>query len=261
MALYYDLDNTGPEVQERLNQVPKNAQYISEEEANRRSADEDLSVRLNELSSIVGPGGSVDARIAAGVAIEAENRRIADESLQEQINTLNEAVGEGGSVDERINLAKEEVVGGAGFNYNTLGKLQGKLIEEEERASISEENLRRLYENLVQSGVSPMTEEEWETLSSDPSDLSEQVIYRVAGTTSYTDYMYNGVDIIPMATYDNAIDDDPTPGSDNLVKSGGITTMYGAYHESNEWLRLITDGHGHILCGIKKNGAMPQEMH
>jgi hypothetical protein len=40
----------------------------------------------------------------------------------------------------------------------------------------------------------------------------------------YSDYMWNGSDWVLMAAYNNAIDDVPTAGSDNLVKSGGVFT-------------------------------------
>jgi hypothetical protein len=38
----------------------------------------------------------------------------------------------------------------------------------------------------------------------------------------YSDYMWNGTAMVLMATYNNAIDDVPTAGSNNLVKSGGV---------------------------------------
>lgn len=54
-------------------------------------------------------------------------------------------------------------------------------------------------------------------------------IYRVAGTTSYTDYMLNadGSQFKAMATYAfPGIDDEPTAGSENLVKSGGMVENF-----------------------------------
>ena len=76
-------------------------------------------------------------------------------------------------------------------------------------------NLRQLYNNLQQSQPVPVT--------SLPSSGQQQgVIYRLAGTTSYSDYMWNGSTWVLMATYNNAIDNVPTLGSENLVKSGGV---------------------------------------
>ena len=55
----------------------------------------------------------------------------------------------------------------------------------------------------------------------------EQTIYRVVDRTNtppqyYSDYMWNGTVMVEMAQYNNAIDDVPTVGSNNLVKSGGV---------------------------------------
>ena len=80
------------------------------------------------------------------------------------------------------------------------------------------ETLRQLYNNLSQSDVVPVTQL--------PATGEAGKIYRLAGTTSYADYMYaEGALTTPikMAEYDNAIDDEPTAGSNNLVKSGGVS--------------------------------------
>lgn len=78
-------------------------------------------------------------------------------------------------------------------------------------------NLQSLYEALTQSSLVVVPSADWPLAS-----LSQNTIYRVQGTTSYTDYMYDGTNTIPMAEYDNGIDDVPTTGSDNFVKSGGV---------------------------------------
>lgn len=137
-------------------------------------------------------------------------------SLDSRIEDLEEAVGEGGSVDERIATAIQEEV----TNRNTA--ISDAVAVETNRAEAAELLLQQQYNALSQTGVEAMSAAEWETLSADTSNLEEQVIYRVAGTSSYTDYMWNGTSIIPMATYNNAIDDVPTAGSNNLVKSGGV---------------------------------------
>ena len=55
----------------------------------------------------------------------------------------------------------------------------------------------------------------------------QNVIYRVVDRVNtppeyYQDYMWNGTAFVLMAQYNNAIDDVPTAGSNNLVKSGGV---------------------------------------
>lgn len=68
------------------------------------------------------------------------------------------------------------------------------------------------------------------------SDISEIVnpqtntIYRVAGTTSYADWGYDGTDLMKLAEYAFSIDDVPTAGSNNTVKSGGV---YQAIQEAS----------------------------
>ena len=62
----------------------------------------------------------------------------------------------------------------------------------------------------------------------DVSDADPKKIYRVVGETSYTDYMVNatGDGWKELATFEfPGIDDDPTAGSDDLVKSGGVYAM------------------------------------
>lgn len=116
---------------------------------------------------------------------------------QKQINSeIEESLGTGGSVDFRIASA---------------------VATEANRAQSVEENLRQLYNSLSQSQPIPVT--------ALPATGEAGKIYRLAGTTSYADYMYaEGALTTPikMAEYDNAIDDEPVAESDNLVKSGGV---------------------------------------
>lgn len=79
------------------------------------------------------------------------------------------------------------------------------------------ETLRQAYNSLSHSKAIPVTQL--------PATGEAGKIYRLAGTTSYADYMYSENDLttpIKMAEYDNAIDDKPTPGSNNLTTSGGV---------------------------------------
>ena len=54
----------------------------------------------------------------------------------------------------------------------------------------------------------------------------------------------------------SGVDDVPTAGSDNLVKSGGVVETYGEYVENPEWIKVITDKDDKILCGIKADGSI-----
>lgn len=78
-------------------------------------------------------------------------------------------------------------------------------------------NLQSLYNGLTQSDIVIVDANSWPLAT-----LEENTIYRVAGSSSYSDYIYNGTTTVLMATYNNAIDSTPTANSENLVKSGGV---------------------------------------
>lgn len=129
--------------------------------------------------------------------ITAEENRAEDTErvLDGRVDALEGAVGTGGSVDVRITNA-----------VNT----------EKTRAENAEELLRRAYESITRSNPEIVADH---TQVSEPG---ENTIYREFGESSYSDWMYYNDQWYKMATYDNAIDDEPTPESDNLVKSGGV---------------------------------------
>lgn len=83
-------------------------------------------------------------------------------------------------------------------------------------------NLQEAYEDLSKNDPEPMTAADWAALSADTSNLEEGKIYRVAGTNSYTDYMWNGTAIITMATFNNSMDSTPTKNSQNTVTSHAV---------------------------------------
>lgn len=181
-----------------------NSQQIIDENENKEQS------QINaEVKQTLGQGGSVDARID-----QAKNDIIGGASfngntlkkVEDRVSPLESAVGSGGSVDSRIAAAKSELKGNATPACDTLGEAEVLISE-----------LRILYNNLQQSQPIPVT--------SLPATGETGKIYRLAGTTSYADYMYSENDLttpIKMAEYDNAIDNEPTTGSDNLVKSGGV---------------------------------------
>ncbi len=62
MATNFDLNNTGPEVQERLDQVPENTQDITTEEQRAKQVEHNLDDRLKtveELAQISIDGGTI----------------------------------------------------------------------------------------------------------------------------------------------------------------------------------------------------------
>jgi len=109
MAQNYDLQNTGPEVQERLDQVMPNKDNLAQEVQDRQDGDANLQEQINTINAEIGEQGG------------------GSETINGRLNELEAAVGDGGSVDERIDAAKEEILGGASEDYNTLGKVEGEL--------------------------------------------------------------------------------------------------------------------------------------
>ena len=91
-----------------------------------------------------------------------------------------------------------------------------KVAEERARAIARENQLLKVYETFTQSNL---------VIGALPATGKVNTIYRVPGTNSYADYMYAASDLhtpILMAIYNNDIDEIPTAGSQNLVKSGGV---------------------------------------
>lgn len=122
------------------------------------------------------------------------------------------------------------------------------LEEEKKRAQEAEQQLRALYQALTETETIPVSEL--------PATGETNKIYRVAGDGNYSDYMWNGTEWKLMATYDNDIDDEPTLGSKNLVRSGGVAGMYGHYTENPEFLYVMTDMEQRILLALRKDGQV-----
>lgn len=107
-------------------------------------------------------------------------------------------------------------------NFNRVGTGIDSLSGAYDDLQEAYANLQEAYEDLSKNAPEPMTAADWAALSADTSNLEEGKIYRVAGTNSYTDYMWNGTAIITMATFNNSMDSTPTKNSLNLVTSGGV---------------------------------------
>lgn len=186
---------------------------------------------------------------------------------QSQINAeVKQTLGQGGSVDTRINQVKNDIIGNASSNGNTLKKIEDRVSPlesaigsggnidariadavniEKTRAEGAEQLLQEQYNALTQSDIE---------VGALPASGTKNKIYRVPGTNTYSDYMWNGSSFVKMAEYDNAIDDEPTAGSDNLVKSGGIHSSNGGYENSEEFISVETDSKNRILSYIDLNG-------
>lgn len=115
--------------------------------------------------------------------------------------------------------------------------------------------LNDLYEALTQSAlVVVQPTDTWPVVSP-----ATKTIYRVVDRANtppqyYSDYMWNGTAMVLMAEYDNAIDDEPMAGSNNLVKSGGVYEFVkkGLIFDSNSFKNgyYSEDGYHNVSWAI-----------
>lgn len=115
--------------------------------------------------------------------------------------------------------------------------------------------LDNLYRALTQSSLVVVAPTDtWPVASPDA-----YTIYRVVDRMNtppqyYSDYMWNGTAMVLMATYDNAIDDEPTAGSNNLVKSGGVYKEYNRKQNIPfDYLYTLIDKDRKILATLDKS--------
>ena len=145
-------------------------------------------------------------------------------------------------------------------NTGTWGQQVTRLNDNFNRVALGIDTLQSAYQSLSQSAI--------EVVDTLPQTGKANKIYRLVGTTSYSDYMYNTDDLntpILMATYNNAIENEPTPGSNNLVKSGGVAAAIvfdiSAYHATGSTLATysnLSDSLGpdgaNVPASVRKGG-------
>lgn len=120
---------------------------------------------------------------------------------------------------------------------NTVGALLGGKADKSDTYTKAEVN------NLI-----PSIEQDI-VVGALPTTGSPNTIYRVPSTSSYTDWAWDGTQWVELATYNNAIDDVPTQGSDNLVKSGGVWSSVSPLQDEVEGIDVSLDS------SILTNGA------
>lgn len=200
------------------------------------------------VTGIDGRVENVEEVIPTGAA--ANNKLVANNSMEAYVTSIIEAITASFTIatdDGHINLTLTQTNGRVASltmtssdiaSAQALTALTGRVTTAEGnittingnitslggRVSTNETdiaNLQQLYNNLQQSKPVPVTEL--------PETGQQQgVIYRLAGSSSYSDYMWNGSTWVLMATYNNAIDPRPKKASQNLVTSGGVFDNMGA---------------------------------
>ena len=191
--------------------------------------------------------------------------------------------------------AAAAVVGSAGSDYNTLKKIEDRLspIETavEDCAYLGESDQESVIADFdpqadtVWKGTQVLSSAEKAQVQSNlgltekfnqydttiaalngsdvivgtlPASGVANKIYRVPDdptTNKYTDYGWDGSAWVPLCTYPNDVDDEPTAGSDNLVKSGGVAANivvnmadssaadFSISDENNDIIALFKNGH------------------
>ena len=156
------------------------------------------------------------------------------------------------NVDDYVSTVNEQLDTLKGDSNITIPTINAAIASEVSRATIAEELLQEQYNALTQSDkiIGPL-----------PASGHKDVIYRVPGTNSYSDYMYaHEGDTTPvlMATYNNAIDSVPMPDSENIASSGGTLSKISETTRK-VWLRNGSSGNvdnTRVVCSsfIPTNG-------
>lgn len=141
------------------------------------------------------------------------------EALDGRAEALEAAVGTGGSVDTRITAAKAEIIGNAASDYNTLGKVEDKILAEVARATTAENDRYTKSETYTKTELNNLIttpNQEYVTVvatdqTSDVTDVlpasgSADTIYRVCNwdgsaasgseydVTCYSEYAWDGTE-------------------------------------------------------------------
>ena len=115
------------------------------------------------------------------------------------------------------------------YRLTQSGPEAQEILDQVNLNTIDIEQLKRLYQALNQSEPEIIEPNDtWPVVNPE-----ENVIYRVIDRVNtppqyYSDYMWNGTSMVLMGQYNNAIDNEPTANSNNLVKSGGVYSFVHA---------------------------------
>lgn len=238
MAINYDLNNTGPEVQARLDQVFPNEEAIRQETANRETADDIMFSDLKNYTDIETERAKREEELLySQLDGKADKADVVDNLSTNDPNKILSA-SQGVVLKTEIDENKEKIFKNTRdiASHEEAIELQGLEIES---CAAGIEDLRNVYASLSQSDIVPVT--------SLPATGEPNIIYRLAGDGYYSDYMYNASNLtspVLLATYNNAIDDKPTAGSNNLVKSGGVANAIGNIYTSVNQATVVRHQNG-----------------
>jgi len=141
------------------------------------------------------------------VAAEVQRATEKEGQLQQQITSnaeglaaeVQRATGKEGQMQEQINANAEGLAAEVQRATGKEGQMQEQIDTNTEglaaeilRAQAAESRLQDIYEGLTQNSV---------VVGPLPSSGQADTIYRVPGTSSYADYMWDGMQFVLMATY------------------------------------------------------------
>ena len=107
--------------------------------------------------------------------------------------------------------------------------------------------------NINDTGAKPLYYNDARANASNTWEADEVLSVYYDGT-NYQATDFHGIFATGEKLREVGIDDEPTAGSDNLVKSGGAAGTYGGYTENPEFIRVVTDNEGKILYAVRTNG-------
>lgn len=221
----------------------------------------------NNLIEIPGELTSVASEgiVAAADAIKDYTKGKTQEKVNQEIDAdLSDIKSKQASLQTAIDNEKTRAEGVEATKANAdnvYTKAQGTAFENQVNSAISEQD-QLIDERLDAQDDKIEALEKQEVVIVDDHEAVENpnptTIYRETSEDGsiYTDWMYQG-EWKKLATYGfPGIDDEPTPDSDNIAKSGGIANMYGSYTENPEFVYTQTDNEDKVLFGVKQDGSM-----
>ena len=253
MAQNYDLTQTGPELQARVDQVFPNRDAIEQETVTREAQDESLETSLKaytdtEQARAEAVEGALDTRVSAN--------EVDIDLLKSEYEALTQSDIIVGPLPSTGQPNKIYRVPGSTY-YTDYMWANGGWVKLAEYSTL---------DGYVYKGIA--------TPSGNPVQSAEAVFYFAVQPGTYTNYGGLVVtDTIAILKYNGtawtkddviAIDDEPTAGSDNLVTSGAVaaSVVYdisaanavGGQLETYADLAAALDGGANVPVDVRKGG-------
>lgn len=172
-------------------------------------------------------------------------------------------------IDQQVAVLTSEVVGESIARQQLGTSLQTQINSEiynrtaiDNRQDTELDQLRDLYEGLTESdvivGPRPSSGQLTNTIYREPDQEHTPPQF-------YCDYMWYNSAWVLMAQYDNGIDDNPLPNSNNLVKSSGVFNNMGAFdvsaYNSGAYYQSLTAALNAVPLTMRAGGMSIKYIH